>query len=252
MLRLRDGSAVELPAAFVQRCATLRELRAECGAAGEAPSLAALDARALRTLLAADAAAAFGEAGTTAEAATAARTAVARVLSEECVLSADGCDALAIKLDTGRAHSADGCDALALAACVDGANFLGHTQLHAALCACIAADVAALSPLNASAVRARFSLPDDLSQDAAQAARAALAECTALPMQALLPGGAEPESGLAGLALDSLLLVFFHLKHEAVLPATLACAAWAYAGLEDAATRLTVRGSPGFALVVIG
>lgn len=221
MLRLRDGSAVELPAAFVQRCATLRELRAsECGAAGEAPSLPALDARALRTLLAADAAAAFGEAGATAEAA---RVAVARVLAEECVLSADGCDALA------------------LAACVDGANFLGHSQLHAALCACIAADVAALSPLDAAAVRARLALPDDLSQDAAQAARAALAECTALPMQALLPGGAEPESGLAGLALDSLLLIFFHLKHEAVPAATLACAAWAYAGLEDAATRLTVR-----------
>jgi hypothetical protein len=126
---------------------------------------------------------------------------------------------------------------------VDGANFLGHTQLHAALCACIAADVAALSPLDAAAVRARLALPDDLSQDAAHAARAALAECTALPMQALLPGGAtEPESGLAGLALDSLLLVFFHLKHEAVPAATLSCAAWAYAGLEDAATRLTVRG----------
>lgn len=62
MFRLRDGTAHALPPAFVQRCATLRELRGECGADGGEAPLAALDAATLTLLLAADAAA-WGDGG---------------------------------------------------------------------------------------------------------------------------------------------------------------------------------------------
>jgi hypothetical protein len=139
-------------------------------------------------------------------------------------------------------------DAPALAALIDGANFLGHAALHAALCAAVAADVAGFAA-DAAALRTRLALPDDLSPAAAGAVRDALAACEALPLAALAAergsdDGAQ-DSPLASLVQDSLLLVFLHLPHAAVQPAALTCAAWAYAGLADNANRVTVRPNCG-------
>lgn len=54
--RLRDGAVVELPPAFVERCATLRDLRDASCESGEVALLGVLNADALAVLLAADAA----------------------------------------------------------------------------------------------------------------------------------------------------------------------------------------------------
>ena len=145
-------------------------------------------------------------------------------------------------------------DADALAALLDAADFLGHAALHGALCSALAADVRACcegagnSGADATgAIRARLRLPADLSAAAQAAARHALTTCTALPIE-VLQGGAEAGAAAAAAAplasfrlRQSLLLVFWHLPHAAAEAATLTCAAWAYAGLEDVAGRMSVR-----------
>lgn len=203
MFSLRDGQTVELPEAFVQLCSTLQDIRAACGSGDVTPLQ--LDKPVLRLLLLA-----------------AAAPSVAPLLAKEHVITESA-------VDTGM-----------IAALIDAANFLGHAELHTALCACVAVDLCSLQPLNPSAVRERYSLPDDLTDEAAQAVQAALDTQTLLSPESL--GGDSSAPGLAGLALDSLLLIFLHLTRSAAVHAMrLACASWAYAGLEDAVQLSSVR-----------
>jgi len=208
MFSLRGGRTVELAETFVQRCTLLLEIRGQCGASDATPLQ--LEEPVLRILLAADNA-----------------PSVASVLVEHGVI-------------TDITDTSSSVNSNLLAACVDAANFLGHAELHATLCACIAADLSSLEPLSPAAVRARYSLPHDLSTETARSVEAALEECTVLPPESL--GGDLSGPGLAGLGLDSMLLIFLNLRRRsAARAATLACAAWAYAGLVDSVELLSVR-----------
>ena len=138
---------------------------------------------------------------------------------------------------------AQGWNCHGLAAAVEGANFIGHAELHAALCAAVAGAVRGRG-LGPAGMRFTLALPDDLTGAQQAAVRAALDALSEVPPD-VLPGGADdtkaPSVGLAALPSDSLRLVFWHLPSADVTAAALTCAAWAQAGVEDASTRLSVR-----------
>jgi len=126
-------------------------------------------------------------------------------------------------------------DASGLAALLEGANYIGHGALLHAICAALAGE---LSGLQAPAIRALLSLPDDLPPTAAARVLLALeAGEEAEELVSALPSDAE--APLARVSYDVMGALCVHLSAAEQRQLSLTCADWARGCVFDNAHRLT-------------